>query len=59
MAVFNVLVLRCIKLQYGGEQSQNEAWNWLAANQLSSIVTTKESRFVWLSGNVTENRTTI
>uniref|UniRef100_A0AAY4BWC0 Nucleoporin 160 n=1 Tax=Denticeps clupeoides TaxID=299321 RepID=A0AAY4BWC0_9TELE len=44
--VFEGLTYKCIKLQYGGEQTQNEAWNWLAANQLSTIITTKESRFV-------------
>ncbi|XP_030633341.1 nuclear pore complex protein Nup160 [Chanos chanos] len=41
--VFEGLTFKCIKLQYGGEQCQNEAWNWLAANQLSHIITTKES----------------
>uniref|UniRef100_A0A4W5LG59 Nucleoporin 160 n=1 Tax=Hucho hucho TaxID=62062 RepID=A0A4W5LG59_9TELE len=41
--IFEGLAFKCIKLQYGGEESQNEAWNWLAANQLSTIVTTKES----------------
>lgn len=41
--VFEGLSFKCIKLQYGGEESQNEAWNWLAANQLSTIITTKES----------------
>lgn len=35
---------RCIKLQFGGEEAQNEAWSWLADNQLSSVVNTKESR---------------
>lgn len=40
-----VCISRCIKLQYGGEEDQNEAWNWLAANQLCTI-TTKESRLV-------------
>lgn len=40
-----VFFFRCIKLQFGGEESQNEAWSWLAANQLSSVVNTKESRF--------------
>ncbi|XP_066505753.1 nuclear pore complex protein Nup160 isoform X2 [Hoplias malabaricus] len=40
--VFEGLTYKCIKLQFGGEQSQNEAWNWLAANQLPSLVTTKE-----------------
>uniref|UniRef100_A0AAR2IT13 Nucleoporin 160 n=1 Tax=Pygocentrus nattereri TaxID=42514 RepID=A0AAR2IT13_PYGNA len=44
--VFEGLTFKCIKLQYGGEQSQNEAWNWLAANQLPSLITTKECRCV-------------
>uniref|UniRef100_A0A673XCL2 Nucleoporin 160 n=1 Tax=Salmo trutta TaxID=8032 RepID=A0A673XCL2_SALTR len=47
--IFEGLAFKCIKLQYGGEESQNEAWNWLAANQLSTIVTTKESRLVVLN----------
>ncbi|XP_009323243.1 PREDICTED: nuclear pore complex protein Nup160-like, partial [Pygoscelis adeliae] len=33
---------RCIKLQLGGEAAQAEAWDWLAANQLSALVTTKD-----------------
>uniref|UniRef100_A0A3Q3W6F3 Uncharacterized protein n=1 Tax=Mola mola TaxID=94237 RepID=A0A3Q3W6F3_MOLML len=41
--VFEGLTFKCIKLQFGGEESQNEAWTWLAANQLSSVVNTKES----------------
>nr|XP_023673218.1 nuclear pore complex protein Nup160 [Paramormyrops kingsleyae] len=41
--IFEGLAFKCIKLQYGGETSQNEAWNWLAANQLSTVITTKES----------------
>uniref|UniRef100_A0A674CRI1 Nucleoporin 160 n=1 Tax=Salmo trutta TaxID=8032 RepID=A0A674CRI1_SALTR len=41
-SVFEGLAFKCIKLQYGGEENQNEAWNWLAANQLCTI-TTKES----------------
>uniref|UniRef100_A0A672YNC0 Nucleoporin 160 n=1 Tax=Sphaeramia orbicularis TaxID=375764 RepID=A0A672YNC0_9TELE len=41
--VFEGLAFKCIKLQYGGEETQNEAWGWLAANQLSSVVNTKES----------------
>eukprot|EP00063_Salmo_salar_P006264 XP_013981099.1 PREDICTED: nuclear pore complex protein Nup160-like isoform X2 [Salmo salar] len=41
-SVFEGLAFKCIKLQYGGEEDQNEAWNWLAANQLCTI-TTKES----------------
>ncbi|XP_076878725.1 LOW QUALITY PROTEIN: nuclear pore complex protein Nup160 [Brachyhypopomus gauderio] len=40
--VFEGLTFKCIKLQYGGEQSQNEAWTWLAANQLAGLITTKE-----------------
>uniref|UniRef100_A0A674CRL3 Nucleoporin 160 n=1 Tax=Salmo trutta TaxID=8032 RepID=A0A674CRL3_SALTR len=44
-SVFEGLAFKCIKLQYGGEENQNEAWNWLAANQLCTI-TTKESRLV-------------
>ncbi|KAM7003163.1 LOW QUALITY PROTEIN: nuclear pore complex protein Nup160 [Tautogolabrus adspersus] len=43
MSVFEGLTFKCIKLQFGGEESQNEAWSWLAANQLSSVVNTKES----------------
>ncbi|XP_068452615.1 nuclear pore complex protein Nup160 [Clinocottus analis] len=42
-SVFEGLTFKCIKLQFGGEESQNEAWSWLAANQLSSVVNTKES----------------
>ena len=38
------LSCRCIKLQLGGEAAQAEAWDWLAANELSALVTTKESR---------------
>ncbi|XP_035252589.1 nuclear pore complex protein Nup160 [Anguilla anguilla] len=41
--VFEGLTFKCIQLQCGGEASQNEAWNWLAANQLSTVITTKES----------------
>ncbi|CAJ1055772.1 nuclear pore complex protein Nup160 [Xyrichtys novacula] len=41
--VFEGLTFKCIKLQFSGEESQNEAWSWLAANQLSSVVNTKES----------------
>uniref|UniRef100_A0A8C6NZ01 Nucleoporin 160 n=1 Tax=Nothobranchius furzeri TaxID=105023 RepID=A0A8C6NZ01_NOTFU len=43
--IFDALTFKCIQLQSGGEESQNEAWSWLAANQLS-VVTTKESRCV-------------
>uniref|UniRef100_A0A8D3DJM7 Nuclear pore complex protein Nup160 n=1 Tax=Scophthalmus maximus TaxID=52904 RepID=A0A8D3DJM7_SCOMX len=42
--VFEGLAFKCIRLQFGGEESQNEAWSWLANNQLSSVVNTKESR---------------
>nr|XP_057932206.1 nuclear pore complex protein Nup160 [Doryrhamphus excisus] len=42
-SLFEALTFRCIKLQFGGEESQNEAWLWLSANQLSSVVNTKES----------------
>ncbi|XP_056272077.1 nuclear pore complex protein Nup160 [Pseudoliparis swirei] len=42
-SVFEGLTFKCIKLQFGGEESQNEAWSWLAANQRSSVVNTKES----------------
>ncbi|GAA6070700.1 nuclear pore complex protein Nup160 [Tachysurus ichikawai] len=41
--VFEGLAFKCIKLQYGSDQIQNEAWNWLSANQLPSLITTKES----------------
>uniref|UniRef100_A0A8D2HUQ8 Nucleoporin 160 n=1 Tax=Urocitellus parryii TaxID=9999 RepID=A0A8D2HUQ8_UROPR len=41
--VFEGLAFKCIKLQFGGEAAQAEAWAWLAANQLSSVITTKES----------------
>lgn len=42
--VCTALSSRCIKLQLEGEAAQAEAWDWLAANQLSALVTTKESR---------------
>uniref|UniRef100_A0A8V0ZYF5 Nucleoporin 160 n=1 Tax=Gallus gallus TaxID=9031 RepID=A0A8V0ZYF5_CHICK len=42
-AVFEGLTFKCIKLQLGGEAAQAEAWEWLASNQLSALVTTKES----------------
>uniref|UniRef100_A0A8C5ZNV9 Nucleoporin 160 n=1 Tax=Marmota marmota marmota TaxID=9994 RepID=A0A8C5ZNV9_MARMA len=41
--VFEGLAFKCIKLQFGGEAAQAEAWAWLAANQLFSVITTKES----------------
>ncbi|XP_036390935.1 nuclear pore complex protein Nup160 [Megalops cyprinoides] len=41
--VFEGLTFKCIQLQYGGEVSQNEAWNWLSSNQLPTVITTKES----------------
>uniref|UniRef100_A0A1A7YTS7 Nucleoporin 160kDa n=1 Tax=Iconisemion striatum TaxID=60296 RepID=A0A1A7YTS7_9TELE len=40
--IFDALTFKCIQLQSGGEESQNEAWSWLANNQLS-VVNTKES----------------
>ncbi|RVE71390.1 hypothetical protein OJAV_G00051340 [Oryzias javanicus] len=40
--VFEGLAFKCIKLQLGGEEAQNEAWSWLAANHLS-VINTKES----------------
>lgn len=44
VAVFGVF--RCIRLQFGGEECQSEGWSWLADNQLSLVVNTKESRSV-------------
>ncbi|XP_072290755.1 nuclear pore complex protein Nup160 [Eucyclogobius newberryi] len=41
--VFEGLTFKCIQLQFGGEEVQNEAWSWLAVNQLSTVVNTKES----------------
>ncbi|RLV97195.1 hypothetical protein DV515_00011926 [Chloebia gouldiae] len=41
--IFEGLTFKCIKLQLGGEAAQAKAWDWLAANQLSALVTTKES----------------
>ncbi|KAM6159346.1 nuclear pore complex protein Nup160 isoform 1-T1 [Rhynchocyon petersi] len=41
--VFEGLAFKCIKLQFGGETAQAEAWAWLATNQLSSVITTKDS----------------
>ncbi|NXU50803.1 NU160 protein, partial [Turnix velox] len=41
--IFEGLAFKCIKLQLGGEAAQAEAWDWLASNELSSLVTTKES----------------
>ncbi|XP_053545274.1 nuclear pore complex protein Nup160 [Bombina bombina] len=41
--VFEGLAFKCIKLQNGGEAEHAEAWAWLSANQLSSVITTKES----------------
>uniref|UniRef100_A0A3B4VQS1 Nucleoporin 160 n=1 Tax=Seriola dumerili TaxID=41447 RepID=A0A3B4VQS1_SERDU len=41
--VFEGLAFKCVRLQFGGEEAQNEAWSWLADNQLSSVVNTKES----------------
>ncbi|XP_023276143.1 nuclear pore complex protein Nup160-like [Seriola lalandi dorsalis] len=42
-SVFEGLAFKCVRLQFGGEEAQNEAWSWLADNQLSSVVNTKES----------------
>uniref|UniRef100_A0A670YW07 Nucleoporin 160 n=1 Tax=Pseudonaja textilis TaxID=8673 RepID=A0A670YW07_PSETE len=42
--VFEGLTFKCIKLQFGGEAVLAEAWDWLAANQLSSVITTKKNR---------------
>ncbi|KAG8431550.1 hypothetical protein GDO86_018318 [Hymenochirus boettgeri] len=44
-SVFEGLACKCIRLQQGGEAAQAEAWEWLAANPLASVVTTKESRY--------------
>ncbi|KTG36483.1 hypothetical protein cypCar_00043548, partial [Cyprinus carpio] len=44
--VFEGLTFKCIKLQYKGDQDQTEVWNWLAANQLPTVITTKESRMI-------------
>uniref|UniRef100_A0A672R955 Nuclear pore complex protein Nup160-like n=1 Tax=Sinocyclocheilus grahami TaxID=75366 RepID=A0A672R955_SINGR len=41
--VFEGLTFKCIKLQYKGDREQTEVWNWLAANQLPTVITTKES----------------
>ncbi|XP_026563734.1 nuclear pore complex protein Nup160 isoform X2 [Pseudonaja textilis] len=41
--VFEGLTFKCIKLQFGGEAVLAEAWDWLAANQLSSVITTKKN----------------
>ncbi|XP_056307658.1 nuclear pore complex protein Nup160-like [Danio aesculapii] len=41
--VFEGLTFKCIKLQYKGDQDQTEVWNWLAANQLPTVITTKET----------------
>ncbi|XP_069479189.1 nuclear pore complex protein Nup160 [Ambystoma mexicanum] len=41
--VFEGLAFKCIKLQFGGDSAHAEAWDWLAANQLSTVITTKES----------------
>ncbi|XP_037539262.1 nuclear pore complex protein Nup160 [Nematolebias whitei] len=40
--IFEALTFKCIQLQFGGEESQNEAWSWLAANQLA-VINTKET----------------
>ncbi|XP_066487596.1 nuclear pore complex protein Nup160 [Tiliqua scincoides] len=41
--VFEGLTFKCIKLQFGGEAALTEAWDWLATNQLPSVITTKET----------------
>uniref|UniRef100_A0A671MYY4 Nucleoporin 160 n=1 Tax=Sinocyclocheilus anshuiensis TaxID=1608454 RepID=A0A671MYY4_9TELE len=41
--VFEGLTFKCIKLQYKGDRDQTEVWNWLAANQLPTVITTKDS----------------
>uniref|UniRef100_A0A8D0BX25 Nucleoporin 160 n=1 Tax=Salvator merianae TaxID=96440 RepID=A0A8D0BX25_SALMN len=41
--VFEGLAFKCIKLQFGGDESLAEAWDWLAANQFTSVITTKET----------------
>uniref|UniRef100_A0A8C1TAJ8 Nucleoporin 160 n=1 Tax=Cyprinus carpio TaxID=7962 RepID=A0A8C1TAJ8_CYPCA len=41
--VFEGLTFKCIKLQCKGDRDQTEVWNWLAANQLPTVITTKES----------------
>eukprot|EP00062_Callorhinchus_milii_P024732 gi/632984957/ref/XP_007909410.1/ PREDICTED: nuclear pore complex protein Nup160 isoform X1 [Callorhinchus milii] len=40
--IFEGLAFKCVKLQLSGEAVQSEAWEWLAANQISSVITTKE-----------------
>uniref|UniRef100_A0A6I8QZ96 Nucleoporin 160kDa n=1 Tax=Xenopus tropicalis TaxID=8364 RepID=A0A6I8QZ96_XENTR len=42
-SIFEGLACKCIRLQQGGEAAQAEAWEWLAANQLATVITTKES----------------
>uniref|UniRef100_UPI00358E4909 nuclear pore complex protein Nup160 isoform X1 n=1 Tax=Myxine glutinosa TaxID=7769 RepID=UPI00358E4909 len=32
--VFEALALKCVTLQLGGDEARNEAWDWLAANEL-------------------------
>ncbi|XP_053141230.1 nuclear pore complex protein Nup160 [Hemicordylus capensis] len=41
--VFEGLTFKCIKLQFGGQAALAEAWDWLGANQLPSVITTKET----------------
>ncbi|TRZ00171.1 hypothetical protein DNTS_020923, partial [Danionella cerebrum] len=41
--VFEGLTFKCIKLQSRCDQDQTEVWNWLAANQLPTVITTKET----------------
>ncbi|KAG9475798.1 hypothetical protein GDO78_003943 [Eleutherodactylus coqui] len=41
--VFEGLAYKCITLQNGSDATQADGWKWLAENQQSSVVTTKES----------------
>uniref|UniRef100_A0A8C5QNX6 Nucleoporin 160 n=1 Tax=Leptobrachium leishanense TaxID=445787 RepID=A0A8C5QNX6_9ANUR len=41
--IFEGLAYKCIVLQNCGEAAYAEAWQWLAANQESSVVTAKDS----------------
>ncbi|GCC20043.1 hypothetical protein chiPu_0021247 [Chiloscyllium punctatum] len=43
--IFEGLSFKCIKLQLIGEAAQSDAWDWLKANQIPSIIATKESRY--------------
>ncbi|XP_060694690.1 nuclear pore complex protein Nup160 [Hemiscyllium ocellatum] len=41
--IFEGLSFKCIKLQLIGEAAHSDAWDWLKANQIPSIIATKES----------------